>query len=311
MSFSNITIPSFTTVIPVDTRSNNLKVLFLPVASTNSGRIIMIKDYYGTWTNSTCTISTTGFDLIDDINWTVAMRSSFLTASFLSDGLRSWRTTGWYTGSYTALPSLPYQSNLLVDLRGSSYSAGGSTWTNSVDNSTWTMTNTTYDATNGGPLFNGSSSFAYRSSLTNWNGLTTTIICFYFKSSTATDGQFLTVNRTSVNISNQLFINQNQAFDYSSNFGFNFNPTSAINTTGLFMFAFVKNGATGTFYNNGLANGTQTGGLTVTVTNADFCIGKDYRDNLRYLAGTVKRYIIYNIALSASDIANIYSILTS
>jgi hypothetical protein len=101
MSFSNITIPSYTTLIPVDTRSNNLKVLFLPTVSTNQGRILVLKDYYGTCANSTCTISTTGTDLIDDYNWTTSMRSSFMTLSFLSDGLRSWRTIGWYNGALT------------------------------------------------------------------------------------------------------------------------------------------------------------------------------------------------------------------
>jgi hypothetical protein len=101
MSFSNITIPSYTTLIPVDTRLNNLKVLLLPTASTNQGRILIVKDYYGTCANSTCTISTTGTDLIDDYNWRTTLTSSFMTMSFLSDGLRSWRVTGWYNGGLT------------------------------------------------------------------------------------------------------------------------------------------------------------------------------------------------------------------
>lgn len=101
MARSNLTIPSYTTLIPVDTRTNNLKVLFLPTVSTNPGRILTFKDYYGTFTRSTCTVSTSGLDLIDDINWKATLASSFMTMSFLSDGLRSWRTIGWYNGDYS------------------------------------------------------------------------------------------------------------------------------------------------------------------------------------------------------------------
>ncbi len=310
--FSTITVPDNVSIVPVDTRVVQ-KVLYLPVVSTNQGRLLFFKDWYGTSSNSTITFSTIGTDTIDDYNFQYTFSNSFGSMAFMSDGLRSWRTMNLYDGSLTppATQPLPYTANIVVDLRGSNYSAGGSTWLNSVDSSTWTMTNTTYDAINGGPLFNGSSSFAYRASLTNWSGSTFTIICYYYKSSTATDGQVLTVNRTSANITNQVWLTENGVFDYSSNFGLNFSATTTTNTTGVFMLAFVKNGATGTFYRNGSANGTQTAGINVTIGNANFCIGKDYRDNIRYLAGTIKRYVIYNIALTASDISNIYSILTS
>ena len=98
MSFSTGTIIPNATVVAVDTR-NLPKVIFLPTVSSNPGRLLLIKDYYGTATNSTITLSTTGLDLIDDYNWTTALRSSFMTMSFLSDGLRSWRVTGWYNGA--------------------------------------------------------------------------------------------------------------------------------------------------------------------------------------------------------------------
>lgn len=96
MAYSNINIPSNTTFIPVDTRTNNLKVLFLPVASTNQGRILIFKDYYGTCTKSSFSISTTGYDLIDDYNRVATFRSSFMSMSLLSDGLVSWRVSGLY-----------------------------------------------------------------------------------------------------------------------------------------------------------------------------------------------------------------------
>lgn len=315
-SFSTVTIPAGTTIIPVDTRRVQ-KVLYLPTVSTNIGRMLMIKDYYGSSSNSTITISTTGTDLLNDYNSRYTFSNAFGSMTFVSDGLRSWRLMGLYDGTYVTIPlfsivtALPYQSNLLVDLRGTSYSSGGATWTNSVDNSTWSMTNTTYDAIYGGPLFNGSSTFAYRSSITNWNGLTFTIICYYYKNSTNTGDVILNANRTSANITNEAVFNENRYFDYSSVFGLDFGTTTTINTSGLVMNSFVKNNATGTLYRNNSANGTQTAATTVTVGNADFSIGKDYRDNISFLNGTIKRYIIYNIALNATDISNIYAILTS
>ena len=100
MSFSTVMIPANSTVIPVDTRRLP-KVLYLPTVSTNAGRFLMIKDYYGTSSNSTITISTTGTDLIDDYNWRTTMTSSFMSMSFIADGIRSWRLAGFYNGTLT------------------------------------------------------------------------------------------------------------------------------------------------------------------------------------------------------------------
>jgi len=105
MSYSFITIPKNTTVIPVDSRSNNLKVVLLPTVSTNQGRVLLFKDYYGTASNSSFTISTTGTDLIDDYNCLYTLSNAFGAATFLSDGIRCWRTIGMYDGSST--PSAP------------------------------------------------------------------------------------------------------------------------------------------------------------------------------------------------------------
>ncbi len=311
-------IPTGSFLVPINTFST-LKTITLPVVSTNPGRLLILKDYLGFASTNVIRLSTLGLDRIERSNISsMTLSNAYGAWTFTNDGRTNWFLTDVYTNSLTLVPyippvviPLPSTANIIVDLRGTSYSAGGSTWINAIDSSTWSMSDTVYDATYGGPLFNGTTSFAYRNSVTNWAGLTTTIICYYYKSSIATDGQFITINRTGANITNQLFVNQGQAFDYSTNFGFNFTPTTSINTTGLFMFAFVKNGATGTFYSNASPNGTQTGGITVTVTNADFCIGKDFRDNNRFLAGTIKRYLIYNTALSAANISTVYGVLST
>ena len=101
MALCNITIPSFTTLIPVDTRTNNLKVLFLPTVSTNPGQLILFKDYYGTASSSSFNISTSGTDLIDNINWRYTFSNAFGSMAFQSDGLRSWQTIGLYDGALT------------------------------------------------------------------------------------------------------------------------------------------------------------------------------------------------------------------
>jgi len=61
----------------------------------------MIKDYYGTASNSSITVSTTGTDLLDDINSRYTFTNAFGSMNFLADGVRSWRMTGLYNGLYT------------------------------------------------------------------------------------------------------------------------------------------------------------------------------------------------------------------
>lgn len=99
-TFSTVTISANAAVIPVDTRVVP-KVLYLPTVSTNTGRFLLFKDYYGTANNSSFTLSTTGTDLIDDVNWRYALTSSFGSVSIVADGLRSWRITDFYNGALT------------------------------------------------------------------------------------------------------------------------------------------------------------------------------------------------------------------
>jgi hypothetical protein len=314
--------PTTLTNILVNTRTSS-RIVYLPTVSTfGAGKLYFIKDICGNAANSSIFISTTGLDVLENSRRGSTlyglMSTNFQSVLLASDGLLNWMILQNYNTNViprrippVPVPVLPQQANLIVDLRGLSYSAGGATWTNSVDSSTWAMTNTTYDATYGGPIFNGSSTFAYRSSVTNWSGSTFTIVCFYYKSSTATNGQLTTINRTGGNTTNQLYLQENSVFEYSNQFGYNFTPTVTTNTVGLFMLSWVKNGTTGTFYRNASANGTRTASVTVTIGNGDFCIGKDFRDNNNFLAGTIKRYLIYRVALTAAEISTVYSVLST
>ena len=99
--FSTITIPNNVSIIPVDTRGNSLKVLYLPTSSTNQGRFLLFKDYYGTSAASSFTVSTTGTDLIDDYNSLLTFSNAFGSFSLLADGVSAWRTIGMYDGLAT------------------------------------------------------------------------------------------------------------------------------------------------------------------------------------------------------------------
>jgi hypothetical protein len=128
MSFSTVSVPPNVSVIPVDTRTLP-KVLYLPTVSTNTGRFLLFKDYYGTFTNSTCTISTTGTDLIDDFNPTYTFSNAFGSISFVSDGLRSWRLMNLYNGALT--PAVGGWSPLSI--------SGLAFWYDASDTSTMTF----------------------------------------------------------------------------------------------------------------------------------------------------------------------------
>jgi hypothetical protein len=127
MSLSNINIPSNGSIIPVDTRTTNLKVLLLPTVSTNSGRLITFKDYYGTSSNSSFYISTTGTDLLDDLGTRYTFSNAFGSISFLSDGVRSWRTIGFYDGALTPTvqDDIPLNPDARWSFLSTNYSGGG------------------------------------------------------------------------------------------------------------------------------------------------------------------------------------------
>jgi hypothetical protein len=89
----------------------------------------MFKDYYGTSSNSSFTISTTGTDLIDDYNSLFTHSNAFGSISIMSDGIRSWRTIGMYDGLSTPVASFSPTSI-----------SGGILW---LDASTFTQSNDT------------------------------------------------------------------------------------------------------------------------------------------------------------------------
>ena len=94
-----IQIPEGATSILVDTRLAFSKLLQLPSVIANPGRVLMIKDFYGTAGTNAFTISTTGTDYIEDVIRSYTFSNSFGSVNMLSDGLSSWRFIGSYDGT--------------------------------------------------------------------------------------------------------------------------------------------------------------------------------------------------------------------
>ncbi len=116
MSFSTATIPANVSILPVDTRTIP-KVLYLPSVSANPGRFLMFKDYYGTASNSTFTVSTLGTDLLDDYNWKYTFSNAWGSINFISDGVRSWRTVGLYDGALTPSATVSFSPTSISGLQ--------------------------------------------------------------------------------------------------------------------------------------------------------------------------------------------------
>jgi len=324
MSFTIVNLPSTTSFVSIDTRTGPNKVIMLPAASTVTGRFYTIKDQYGGAALSTYTLSTVGMDKIDGRNWLYTFSNAFGAISFLSDGRVGWRVVGLYDGTSTAIPPtvpterfpLVQTSGLIVKLDGASYSAGGSTWTSSVNSSVWSMGGTSYDAGTQSVVF--SSSYAYTSSVTSFNSTVHSVVMYYYRNGDSpnpggwsgyTSGAALyQINRSGGSANNEIVVYEPSVWDYSNGLALAFNAnTSLSGTTGWKMRGFVKNGATGTFYLNGVADGTSTASFAATIGNGDFAIGRDYRDGYAFLNAKVALFAMWNVALSSTDITNIHN----
>ncbi len=93
-------ISTTTSIYLADTRTQN-KVVYLPAASTAQGRTITFKDYFGTASLSTLTISTLGLDRIDVQSNSILLNQDFETIDFIAAGNTNWSIVGNYMGGLT------------------------------------------------------------------------------------------------------------------------------------------------------------------------------------------------------------------
>jgi hypothetical protein len=221
-----------------------------------------------------------------------------------------------YKGTGTTLPK---SSNIILDLKGEDYT-GGNIWKDTTRDICFNMVNITRDAVNNGPKFNGNNSYAERvAGVPNFTGIPFTVICYYYKNSTSTsDDSYATISRTISDYHNEFVFAQYQYFDYgTSSYGVNMNPTINAGTTGLRMASVARDTTQATLYLNDQLNGTATGN-NVTIDNDNFYIGIDKRSldenrdsSTDALNGTIKRFVVYNTALTSAEIASVYNILSN
>ncbi len=309
--FSTITVPDGVSIIPVDTRVVQ-KVLYLPVVSTNQGRLIFFKDYYGTSSNSTITFSTIGTDTIDDFNFTYTFSNAFGSMAFLSDGLRSWRTIGLYDGSLTPLgfsfiqPNLPATPS--VYLVASTYSGSGAWLDNSPNARNATIENgtATLNAARNGIVLNGSTNWAF-TDINVGNAWTCEV---WYKNNGAIVGTnpcILTQIYTGNHINICLGYGANIGFSYHQG-GVGWRQGTSISITNSTWTHYVGtwNGTTITSYINGVSVGTTTPGGTASSSGANYRIGRRW-DNPDYMVGEVGEVRIYPIAINATQVTTDYN----
>ena len=97
-----------TALVQVDVQTTT-KTVTLPPASLYSGRLITIKDKFGTCSNYNITIQTLGGDTIDGAGGSYVLSNNGAAVSLVSDGLSRWMTLNSpsvpFTGSSIALSS--------------------------------------------------------------------------------------------------------------------------------------------------------------------------------------------------------------
>ena len=127
-----ITIPSNVMVIPVNLSSTS-KTFTLPVVSTNQGRMLIFKDYYGTSANSTIRLSTVGLDRIERTSVSsMALSQTFGAWTFMNDGRTNWFLTDVYQNTFPIKGTVPNVLRIDYAWYGSSYKSAGANVTVTV-----------------------------------------------------------------------------------------------------------------------------------------------------------------------------------
>jgi hypothetical protein len=218
-------------------------------------------------------------------------------AAINSGGSSSERTT-----SITRFNISP--SNPSVFLRANSYSGSG-TWNDeSVNGRNATLTNGSIsrNAALNGIVLNGSSawSFANVSAGNAWT------MSAWFKRTANTSGYPMVVGQ--LNAPYNMILNYNPSNQFTFAF---FNTTWRNGTQFTFTLnswthlAGTWNGTTLTTYVNGSSVGSTTPGGSAPNTNSVYAIGKDVNSN--YATGEIGEILIYNYALSGTQISDLYN----
>jgi hypothetical protein len=200
-----------------------------------------------------------------------------------------------------------------------SYQSGSTTW---FDKSGFanngTLTNgPTFNSANGGSMvFDGTDDLVLRTA--NFAELPTTQLSAFLWikfSSLGAVYELLSQGRTPTNYEGEWILTATNVggipkfsfWDYNSGYGFD-NPraNTTLVTNQWYYLGFVKNNTSGTFYLQGIQDGTTTG-ISKTYTNTGYVLGGGYRDSAQYLSGNIAIAQIYNRALTADEVLQNYN----
>jgi hypothetical protein len=233
------------------------------------------------------------------------LKSLYIFSSALShtDQYIVENTNVWMPYStYIYAPPNYYGMSLYLDAsRTDSYSGTGTTWTDlSGCGNNMTLTNCTF--VNNTIRFDGSTSFALRSTYNLPPSSAMTLIAWVYVRGNYS-GRLATISRNSGNASNAFAWGIDTFFDFGSSAGFTVQPNARVLTPGWYQMCFAKSSGTyGAFYLNGRPNGTFTALTSVTYNTNDFCIGKDFRDNNNFLNGDIATFMVCNYGMSSLEI---------
>ena len=170
--------------------------------------------------------------------------------------------------------------------------------------------------------FNGSSSYVHENTSFNNTPSSMLTTCSWIKTSSSISSLIWQISRNGSNYTNEgglsLTTNGHTLFwDYgSSGYGFDSasSPSNTMVADGLWHHVcFVKNNTAGTYYTDGKKDGTVTAAASVSYGSTDFAIGIDYRcfqlSGINcFFSGSLDDVRIYNRALSASEVSQLYKI---
>ena len=196
-----------------------------------------------------------------------------------------------------------------------SYTGTGTTWTDlSGNGNNGTLTNgPTFNAANMGSIvFDGTNDYIYRSSISNFNSSTYTILLWGKFVSVSSSGILFNLGRSpsDANSEAQLYYNNSRLvyWDYAGSIAFNFIQSSGTLSTNVYQYlGFTKNSTNGTFYINGYSSGTGTAAFDANISTNDFTIGADIRDSINYVNGNISQFLLYNRVLTASEVLQNYN----
>ncbi len=163
--------------------------------------------------------------------------------------------------------------------------------------------------------FNGSNSYVRTATFSNPPSSNMTI-CSWVNTSATGDQYIMNINRNPSNVTNEgIYVitgNKQLFWDYNgSSFGFtnaSGSSNTSVNDGKWHDVCFTKSGTAGTYYLDGAADGTKTASLNITYGTADWIAGYNYRDSNSDLNGSLDDVRIYNRALSASEVKQLYNL---